>query len=77
VVSTKLAQEKKGMEVTKWLDDYPLELSPAERAVARQALVDGYFMGYADAKNEKGGNVIVDVPTVPSWVQVDDEGDLL
>ena len=63
------------MEVLKWLDDYPLELSPAERAVARQALVDGYFMGYADAKNDRGGDVIVDVPTVPSWVQiVDGEG---
>jgi hypothetical protein len=65
------------MEVKKWLDEYPVELSPSEKAVARQALVDGYFMGYADAKNEKSGNVIVDVPTVPSWVRVEDEEETL
>jgi len=63
------------MEVKKWLDEYPVELTPAERAVARQALVDAYFMGFADAKNERGGDVIVDVPTAPSWVKiVDGEG---
>lgn len=61
----------------KWLDEYPLELTSAERAVARQALVDAYFMGYADGKNNKGGNVIVDVPTAPSWVEIDDGEDLI
>jgi hypothetical protein len=63
----------KGMEVKKWLDDYPLELTPSERAVARQALVDAYFMGFEDGKHSKGGEVIVDVPTVPSWIKIVDE----
>lgn len=61
------------MEVKKWLDEYPLELTPGERAVARQALVDAYFMGFKDGKNNTGGEVIVDVPTVPSWVEIVDE----
>jgi hypothetical protein len=61
------------VDVAQWLEEYPLELTPAEREVARQALVDGYFKGFADAKNNTGGNVIVDVPTVPSWIEVEDE----
>lgn len=63
------------MEVKEWLDQYPVELTPAERAVARQALVDGYFKGYADGKNGTGGNIIVDEPTVPTWIEfIDEEG---
>lgn len=60
------------MEVKKWLDEYPLELTASERAVARQALVDGYFQGFRDAKNGVGGEVIVDAPTVPSWIDVEE-----
>lgn len=59
------------LDVVKWIDEYPLQLTAAEKAVAKQALVDAYFMGFDDGKNGKQGDVFVDESIVPSWIQTE------
>lgn len=36
-----------------WIEEYPVELTPSEKAVAMDALGDAYIQGYQDAQKGK------------------------